>query len=178
MVSRQANMNITISSGVRGEVTLDLRDKNVDETLRIIAKLCHLAIQREQDVIYVSAEEDNLPIRVYHLKYVTSTDVQSMIQPMLSDKGKISISPQSEIGLKSDVVSSGGSGGSGGGSSGGGGGGGGGGGSQEVKAGGNSMAGGEIVIVQDYEERLKNDRSRHCRDRCRTHPGADRGSDR
>jgi general secretion pathway protein D len=144
MVSRQASMSIFIAPGIRGQVSLDLRNKTADETLQIIAKTCHLTIRREQDVIYVSAEEDALPIRVYHLSYVTSKDLKDMIQPLLSEKGKITVSTQSEVGLKSDV-SSGGSGGSGGG---------GGGSSQEIKAGGNSMAGEEIVIIQDYAEVL------------------------
>ena len=143
MVSRQANMSISIASGIRGQVTLHLRDKTADETLAIIAKECHLTIRRDRDVICVSAEEDALPIRTYHLNYVTASDLQTMIQPLLSEKGKISMTPQSEVGLKTDVTNSG-SGGTGNAGS-----------TQEVKAGGNSMAGGEIVIVQDHEEVLK-----------------------
>jgi type IV pilus secretin PilQ/predicted competence protein len=140
MISRQANLSLFIAPpGVHGQITLHLLNKGADETLQIIAKTCHLTIRREQDVIYVSAEEDALPLRVYHLNYVTSTDLEKMIQPMLSEKGKISVTPQSEVGLKSDVTSSGGGGGS----------------SQEVKAGGNSMAGGEILIIQDYDQVLK-----------------------
>ena len=167
MVSRQANMSITIAPGVRGQITLDLRNKTIDETLKIIARLCRLTIRTEQDVIYVSAEEDALPIRVYHLNYISAKDLIATIGGgggsssssgsggsgggggggkagtaiFLSSKGKISKSPDSKDGLMSDVSSS--SGGSNGTST------------QEVKAGGNSMAGGEIVIVQDYEEILK-----------------------
>jgi general secretion pathway protein D len=143
MVSRQANMSLFIAPpGVHGQITLHLLNKDADETLQIIARTCHLTIRRERDVIYVSAEEDALPIRVYHLNYINSKDLQEMIQPLLSEKGKMTVSTPSEVGLKSDVVSSGG-GGTGSGVS-----------SQEVKAGGNSMAGGEIVIVQDYEQVL------------------------
>jgi type IV pilus secretin PilQ/predicted competence protein len=155
IVSRQARMNILVAPSVGGAVTLDVRDKTVDETLQAIAKLCHLTVRREKDVFYVTTlaelrqgEEDDLPVRVYHLNYVTSNDVDSMIKPLLSSKGTTSKSPKSEIGLTSDVT------GSSGGSSGGGGGGGGGG-SSAVKAGGDSMAGGEILIVQDYDQVLK-----------------------
>ncbi|MBN1395742.1 MAG: hypothetical protein JW959_12030 [Pirellulales bacterium] len=134
ILSRQANMSILVSPGVSGNVTLDLRDKAADEILQAIAKLCRLKIQREDDLIFVSAlsempegEDGKLPVRVYHLNYVRSGDVELMITPLLSPRGTISRSPDSEVGIKSD----------------------------EEKAGGNAMAGGEIVIVQDYENVLK-----------------------
>lgn len=151
IVSRQARMNILVAPSVSGAVTLDVRDQTVDGTLQAIAKLCHLTVRREKDAFYVTTlaelrqgEEDDLPVRVYYLNYVRSSDVDAMIKPLLSSKGTTSRSPDSEIGLASDVTSSGGSGG-----------GGGGGGSATVKAGGNSMAGGEMLIVQDYDQVLK-----------------------
>jgi type IV pilus secretin PilQ/predicted competence protein len=134
MVSRQAKMNILVSPGISGAVTLDLRDKTIDETLRAIAKLCNLAIRREKDVLYISTpaevrqgEQHDLPVRVYHLNYVRSGDLDSMIHPLLSEEGKLTTSPESEMGIKTDAE----------------------------KAGGNLMAGGEIVVVQDYEQVLK-----------------------
>lgn len=155
MISRQANMNILVSPGVNGTVALDLREKSLDETLRLIAKMCHLAVRREKDVIYISTvaelredEENDLPVRVYHLNYVKSTDMEMLIKKVLSSKGTITSSPDSEVGLASDVASAGGGGGASGG-------GGGGGASTAVKAGGNSLAGGEVLVVQDYENVLK-----------------------
>jgi len=149
IVSRQAKMNILVAPSVNGTVTLDVRDKTVDETLQAIEKLCHLTIHREKDVVYISTlaelrlgEEDDLPMRVYHLNYVTSNDMDAMIKPLLSSKGTTSKTPKSEIGLKSDVTASSGSGGGGGSST-------------DVKAGGDSMAGGDVLIVQDYEQVLK-----------------------
>ncbi len=147
IVSRQAKMNILVAPSVSGAVTLDVRDKTVDETLQAIEKLCHLTVHREKDVVYISTlaelrqgEEDDLPVRVYHLNYVTSTDMDAMIKPLLSSKGTTSKSPKSEVGLTSDVTGSGG---------------GGGGSSTNVKAGGDSMSGGDVLIVQDYEQVLK-----------------------
>ena len=143
VVSRQAKMNILVSPGVSGTVTLDLGGKTVDETLRTLAKLCRLTVQREKDVLYVSTpdemrkgEEDNMPVRVYHLNYVRSSDVEKMVKPLLSKKGMFTASPECEIGLASDAAQAGDK-------------------AKEVKAGGNLMAGGEIVVVQDYEQVLK-----------------------
>ena len=150
MISRQAKiLNILVSPGVTGSVTVDLRNKTVDEALQIIAKQCRLTVRRDNDVIYIATldefrkiEEDDLPIRVYHLNYVKSGDVFKMIKPILSKKGTLSQSPDSDTGYpatSADAPTAGGS--SRGGGSG--------------KAGGNSMAGGEIIVVQDYEINLK-----------------------
>lgn len=143
LVSRQAKiLNILVSPGVTGTVTLDLRDKTVDETLRIIARQCRLDVRREKDVIYISTlaesrliEEDDMPVRVYRLNYVKSSDVQKMVIPLLSKTGKFTFSPDADMGLSTDVVAAGTT--------------------KEVKAGGNMMAGGEIVVIQDYEQVLK-----------------------
>jgi type IV pilus secretin PilQ/predicted competence protein len=149
IISRQGKMNILVTPGVSGDVTLDVRNKTVEETLQIVAKLCRLTVRPEKDGFYVTtladlrqSEEDDLPVRVYHLNYVRSQDVDTMVKPLLSSRGTTSKSPKSEIGLTSDVIAS--TGGSGSGT-----------GSQTVQAGGDSMAGGEIFIVQDYEQVLK-----------------------
>jgi general secretion pathway protein D len=134
VLSRQANLSIVISSGVGGKVTLDLQNKTADEVLQILAQLCRLRVRYEKDLVFVSAlndlrqiEEEDLPVRVYHLNYVRASDVEAMVKPLLSPRGSISTSPESEVGIPSD----------------------------EKKAGGNSMAGGEILVVQDYEQMLK-----------------------
>ena len=150
ILSRQARVNILVSPGVKGKVTIDVHDKTWDEVLAAIVRLAHLTVHCEKDVIYVStlaeqhqAEEDDLPIHVYHLNYMKSADVEKMIKPLLSSKGMISKSPDSEIGVKSDSTGGGGS--SSGGNTG----------SSDVKGGGNSLAGGETLVVQDYPEKLK-----------------------
>lgn len=134
ILSRQAGMSIVVSPGVGGNITLDLRDKTANEILNAIARICRLNVQHINDIIFVTAESElpegedgNLPVRVYHLDYVKSIDVEEMIKPLLSPRGTISRSPDSEVGIESDIE----------------------------KAGGNAMAGGDIIIVQDYENVLK-----------------------
>jgi type IV pilus secretin PilQ/predicted competence protein len=149
ILSRQTNAHILVTPGVAGKVTVNLDGKSLDEVLAILAKLAHLTVHYENDVIVVSTldeqhkiEEDNLPVRVYHLNYVKSSDVETMIKKLLSSHGVISKSPDSEIGVKSDSTGGGGSAGGGGGSS-------------SLKGGGDALAGGDTLVVQDYEERLK-----------------------
>jgi general secretion pathway protein D len=148
MVSRQGNLNVLVSPGVKGTVTLDIRDKTMDEALQAIAKLCGLEIRREKSFVYVSTseevrqgEENDLPARVYRLNYVRSADVEKMVKPLLSKKGQLTSSPDSDVGLASDAAGAAKAGNQET--------------AKEVKAGGNSMAGGEIVVVQDYEAVLK-----------------------
>lgn len=150
MVTRQANLTLIAPTGVTDLITLHIKNKPLDETLRIIANQCHLTIRRDRDVIYVTTqaevrrvEGEALPVRVYHLSYVNSGDVLKMIKDLLTPSvGKITQSPDSAVGLPTDIqdTDSGGSSGS----------------TTEVKnAGGNSLAGGETLIVQDYEAVLQ-----------------------
>ena len=116
ILSRQVKINVIVSPGITGRITLDIQDKTLDETLTIIAKVCGLAIRRENNVIFVStpkevrqAEDSNLPVRIYHLNYVKSSDVLKMIKESEQPGGKIASSPDSQVGLMSG--SAGGSGG-------------------------------------------------------------------
>ncbi|MEN6405206.1 MAG: hypothetical protein ABFC77_01920 [Thermoguttaceae bacterium] len=151
MVSRQTKgVSILVTPGVKGAVTVDIREKPLDESLQLIATLCRLSVQRQKDVIYISTvtealerESDNLPVRVYHLNYVRSSDVVKMIKPLLSKKGSISQSPDSETGYPAVTVTVTNTGVSNGNSG------------STSKSGGNNSAGGEILIVQDYEQTLK-----------------------
>jgi general secretion pathway protein D len=143
IISRQANLNILVSPGVTGTLTVDLRDQTVDQALNAIATLCNLEIQQKQNFIYITTpdelrvnEADDLPVHVYRLNYVKSTDVEKVIKPILSEKGVISSTPDSEVGLQSDVTKAGDK-------------------SKDVKAGGNSFAGGDVIVIQDYEYVLK-----------------------
>ena len=75
----------------------------VDEGLQAVARLCHLTIRREKDLLYVyttaeADQGDDPPVRVYHLNYVRGSDLQKMIKPLLSKRGAITASPDSEGG--------------------------------------------------------------------------------
>jgi type IV pilus secretin PilQ/predicted competence protein len=132
IISRQAKLNILVSPTVTGRVTLDLHDMTVDEGLQAVARLCHLTVRREKDVLYVYTtaemdQGDDPPLRVYHLNYVRGSDLQKMIKPLLTKRGASTTSPDSEIGIKSDAT----------------------------KAGGDSPGGGDVLIVQDCERVLQ-----------------------
>ena len=146
MISRQGKMNILISPSVSGLVTLDLRGGSVEDELQAVAKLCHLTIKREKDLIYVYTKAeldlgDDLPVRVYHLNYARGSDLKKIITPLLTKRGTATASPDSEIGLKSDGDKSDTNKGYSLGKS-------------EVLAGGNSLGASDMLIVQDCERVL------------------------
>jgi len=67
---------------------------------------------------------DRVGTRVYRPNYVTAMDLQTLIQPMLTDKiGMASVTAAAESGIGAD----------------------------DTQAGGDSFAGGEAVLVRDYE---------------------------
>jgi type IV pilus secretin PilQ/predicted competence protein len=149
IISRRANMNMALTAGVKGNVTIDLRNTTMDDALQIIARLNGLTVHQEDGVIYVSTQKElreieengELPVRIYHLSYITAKDAKEMISGCTSGKGKVAVSPESKTGLTSNAQTLDQTGSTGS--------------TSKVDAGGNTMAGGDILIVQDYEAVLK-----------------------
>ncbi len=163
ILSRQANLNILISPGVQGPITINLDGVTIDQALDAILKLGNLSAKREGGLIYIFSPEEvllqgdrgSLETRVYHLNYVRSQDIETMIRPFLSDAGKLTTTPDSMTGIAGGTNLFGGFGAFGGAGGSSGGGGGGGGATGALATGGNSLAGGDIVIVQDFALNLK-----------------------
>jgi beta-lactamase regulating signal transducer with metallopeptidase domain/type II secretory pathway component GspD/PulD (secretin) len=150
MLSRESKANIVVSPGTSGRLTMNVQNKTLDDMLALIARVCNLVVRRDGDMIFISTlaeerktQEDNLPVRIYHLNTVKSGDLIKMLSPLKSPKGRVAASPYD----KASPSGGGGRGGSeadslaGGGSRGG---------AEAV-----SMAGGEIIVFQDYEDVLK-----------------------
>jgi type IV pilus secretin PilQ/predicted competence protein len=136
LLSREGSLNILVSSGVSGRVTANLEGLSFDRALDAILKLCNLAGHREAGLIYVYTQDEftqlhqrggKLATRVYHLKYLRGNDAEKMIAPFLAESGRIAVTPASEVGI----------------------------GSKTDQAGGDSLAGGDVLIVQDFESVLE-----------------------
>ncbi|MDB5336883.1 MAG: xpsD [Planctomycetaceae bacterium] len=153
MLSRESTLNVLVSPGVTGKVTADLKNVTYEQALQAILKLCDLSARREGSIIYVYTNEEiskqnnigndgKQVTRVYRLNYVRSADIATMIQPFLSQDGKLSQTPPSSVGISEGGAAGGG--GTSGGSSGGSGGssGGSGGGSGGSSGGGSGGSGG------------------------------------
>lgn len=150
MISRQANASIVVSPGVTGKVTVDFQNMPLNKALDAITRINNAEVQKRDGILYISTvtearkiEARNLPVRIYHLQYVRAADMLIMVKPLLSTEGgaKTGVSPESKVGLTSTTpsVAQTGSIGS----------------TSDIKAGGNDNAGGEFLIITDYEEVLK-----------------------
>lgn len=136
MLSEQGNLNILASNSVQGKVSATLTGVDLESALQAILRSTGYVARREGKFIYVGTSEDFLRMeqtadrigtRVYHPNYVKASDLKDLIQPLLTEKvGLVSVSTPAEIGIATD----------------------------DDKVGGNNFAGGEAVLVRDYENVL------------------------
>ena len=164
ILSRQGGLNVMISPGVAGRVTANLEGATLNQAMTAILKLSNLIARREDGLIYVYTTQEfkqlafvnqQIATRLYRLNYIRASDVMKLIADLLSPDGTMTSTPESHEGINAGPTL-GASGGAGGGgavapSTGGGGGGGAGTGT----TGGNTMAGGDVLVVRDYEVNLK-----------------------
>lgn len=152
MLSTQAQKNIITTKDVKGTVTANLYKVTIREALDAILKANGFAYREKGNFIYVYTAKELADIEkaerqtvteVFHLHYTPAANAQTMLKPVMSLDGMISISTPAEKGISGG--GSGSSGGSGGGSGGSGGG----------DAGGNSHASDDIIVVKDYPENMK-----------------------
>lgn len=171
LLSRETGMNILVSPGVTGRVTVNLKDVSPEQALDAILRLANLVVRREQGFLYVHTPDEldrafgpdqRLGLRIYRLNYLRSADLEKMVRPFLSLKGKLTSTPPSQTGITSGAQSPGGaapggaalaiggaaaaSGTPGGGGAAAGG---------DTSTGGDALAGGEVVIIQDQEAVLQ-----------------------
>lgn len=133
MISRQGQINILPSNSVKGRVTASLHDVDLDSALAAILKSTGYVTRRHGKFIYVGTAKDfdsleqsldKIGTRIYRTNYVRASDLQALITPLLTQGvGAISVTAPAEQGIGTD----------------------------STKAGGNNFAGGDAVLVKDYE---------------------------
>jgi type IV pilus secretin PilQ/predicted competence protein len=170
LLAREGNVNIQVSPGVSGRIAVKLENVSFHEALESVLKLANLAAIRENQLIYVYTPKElvdarrkggRFSTRIYRLNYVRAKDLEEMIKPFLSEEGKLAVTPKAEVGIGGFGATGGASGAGGGGAGGGSGssgassGAGGTGGAGQETTGGDSLAGGETLIVQDYQSVLE-----------------------
>jgi len=131
-MSEHAGLNIIVSDTVQGTVTASFVDVDVMEALDAILKSTGFLARQEGSFLYVGAAEDflemektldQLSTRVYRPSYVSATELQTLITPLLTKEiGFVSITTASEVGIPAD----------------------------DVNVGGDSFAGDDVLLVRDY----------------------------
>ncbi|HUT95187.1 MAG TPA: secretin and TonB N-terminal domain-containing protein [Thermoguttaceae bacterium] len=132
-LSVQGNLNILATDSVQGKVSASLTGVDVNSALDAILKSTGYVAKRDGDFIYVGKPEDfddlekaldTVRTRVYRPNYVTAAELNTLIQPLVTaGAGVVAVSSPAEVGIGAD----------------------------ETNAGGDAFAGGEVVVVRDYE---------------------------
>jgi len=132
-LSEQGGLNILASNSVQGQVSATLHEVDVESALDAILKSTGFVARREGRFIYVGTPQDfetleesldTVSTRVYRPNYVTAAELQALIEPLVTEGiGVVSVSSPAEAGIEKD----------------------------ETTAGGDGFAGGEVVLVRDYE---------------------------
>lgn len=132
LLSEKGNLNILAGNAVQGKVSAVLRGVDVDSALKAILKSTGLVCRREGKFIYVGTPQefaqieqslDQLGTRVYRPNYVTAEELKTLVTPLLTaNTGTAAVSTPPEKGIASTT-----------------------------EANGNSFAGGDALLVRDYE---------------------------
>jgi len=132
-LSVQGNLNILATESVQGKVSASLTGVDVESALDAILKSTGYVAKRDGDFVYVGKPEDfddlekaldTVCTRVYRPNYVTAAELQALIEPLVTiGAGVVAVSSPAEVGIGADAT----------------------------EAGGDSFAGGEVIVVRDYE---------------------------
>ena len=133
MISEQGGLNILAANSVQGRVSASLKGVDIDTALAAILKSTGYTVRREGKFVFVGTATDlqlmdesvdKLGARIYRPNYIKASELQLLIQPLLTPTlGICSVSTPSEIGIGPD----------------------------DSNAGGDTFAGGEAVLVRDFE---------------------------
>jgi type IV pilus assembly protein PilQ len=135
MLSLQLEKNILPSKEVRGTVTANLYDVTVREALDAILKANGFDYRENGNVIYVYTQKElqdmekaarKTETRVFRLYYTPAANAVTMIKPVLSTESQVSVTTPAQSGISSDGTD----------------------------VGGNSHATEDIIVVNDYPDRL------------------------
>ncbi len=136
MLGRQLGANVLVSRSVQGTITATLRDVDLESALEALLRVSGFVARRFDNYIFVGTEEEcerleqtrgGLGLRVYRPRFVSARELQSLLQPLITPSvGIITVSSPPETGIGADVT----------------------------RVGGDSYAGGDVVIVRDYQSVL------------------------
>ena len=116
MLSIESKKNIIAGREVQATVTANLYDVTLQEALKAILDVNGYTFYEDGNFIYVVTKEQmeamkkaNLRTesRIFELSYLSATDANEFIQPLLSDVGKASARGDVQPGMKPDVTDAG-----------------------------------------------------------------------
>ena len=135
LLGTQGRKNIIASQNVTGTVTADLYSVTFHEALEAILEGSGFVYVEKGNFIYIYTRQEldaitlakrKMTIKLFRLYYITAADAKALIDPLLSDKGSISITPASDVGVPTS----------------------------DAEAGGNDYGSEDVIIVHEYEDKM------------------------
>jgi len=137
LLSKEGSLNILASPKVKGKVSAALNDVGLESALDAILRSTGYVARREGRFLFVGTPDDfvqmahttdEIRTRIYHPSYVTSAELKNLIEPVLTEGvGVISVTSESDSGIPADIND----------------------------GGGDNYAGGDALLVRDYEAVLR-----------------------
>lgn len=137
MLSEPTHRNIILAKGVTGSVSATLYNVTFEAALEAMLLSNGLGYRIEGNFIFVYPLEElekfrqaerKTETRIFKLSYVKALTVKDLIEPMKSGSGKISVTPEANVGLGGDAGPS--------------------------DTHGDALSGADMVIVTDFVDRL------------------------
>ncbi len=135
LLSRQSRRNIVASKSVSGKVTADLYDMTLEQALDAILGANNCGWQARDNLIYVHTADELAKIearrqsavcRVFRLKHISAEEASKLLQPLLSEGGKLTATSKSLAGVTEGTK----------------------------EQAGNNLAGGDLIMVVDTPEQV------------------------
>jgi type IV pilus assembly protein PilQ len=110
MLSQKYQLNIIVTRGAKGRVTVDLYKATVASALDAMCRANNLKWSREDNSIYVFTAEEGAAMRldearlvteVFPLNYLSGEDAMKFVAPALSSKGVVAVNLPAEKGIPS-----------------------------------------------------------------------------
>ena len=111
MISREQRVNIFVSTDTDEEVSFSLYDMTLPDAIRAIANAAGLAVEHyegnyfivERDQAGKYAPDSLTQVRSFELQYVPVDEMQSLLEPYLSEYGEITVFEEKNIFLVQDT---------------------------------------------------------------------------
>ncbi len=137
LLSEQAGLNILATKNVQGTVSASLTNVDIQTALDAILRSTGFVARRDGNFIYVGRPEDlqdmdnlqeQIGTRIYRTNYVKAAELQTLIAPMLTPQiGVTTVSSPAKVDIPASTT----------------------------QTGGDDFAGGEVLLVRDYEAVLR-----------------------
>ncbi len=96
MLARSRGLNIICEDGVRGAISIDVKDVPFEEAMRAVVTMAGFDVSRRGSIYFVHRSEDAgtaspffRDVRSFRLDYAKPDDIESVVKDLLSPGGKV-----------------------------------------------------------------------------------------